>query len=335
MDTIAAISQRRLRIVLPGGSGQVGQALARHFVERGHQVIVLTRGPYTAPWLAVHWDGKNTGPWTEYLEGADVCINLTGRSVNCRYTAENRQQIYASRIDSTRLLNKVIAGLADPPKLWLNASAATLYQRILDAQGVDLPADENSSLLGGDVLGVNVWNTRRGFTQRVIRDWEAAFFATETPRTRKVALRSGVVLSPTPGSAFGVLSNLVRLSLGGKQGSGRQFVSWIHEADYARAVEFIINHEELQGPINIAAPNPLPNREFMAALRWAWDVPNGVPAPSLAIKLGALLLRTEPELVLQSCRAVPGRLLNAGFEFQFPDWSEAAEDLVRQWKSRD
>jgi uncharacterized protein (TIGR01777 family) len=168
----------------------------------------------------------------------------------------------------------------------------------------------------------------------VARDWEAAFFAAETPRTRKVALRSAVVLSPTAGSAFGVLSNLVRLGLGGRQGNGRQFVSWIHETDYARAVEFLIGDEELQGPVNIAAPNPLPNREFMAALRWAWDVPNGVPAPSLAIKLGAIFLRTEPELVLQSCRAIPGRLLDAGFEFQFPDWPEAAEDLVRQWKSR-
>jgi hypothetical protein len=168
----------------------------------------------------------------------------------------------------------------------------------------------------------------------VARDWEAEFYAAETPRTRKVALRSAVVLSPAPGSAFGVLSNLVRMGLGGKQGNGRQFVCWIHEADYARAVEFLIEREDLDGPFNIAAPYPLPNRDFMAALRWAWDVPNGLPAPSLAIKLGALLMRTEAELVLQSCRAVPGRLLGAGFEFEFAEWAEAAEDLVRQWKSR-
>jgi hypothetical protein len=154
-------------------------------------------------------------------------------------------------------------------------------------------------------------------------------------RTRKVVLRSAVVLGPVPGSAFAVLSHLVRLGLGGTQGNGRQFVSWIHEADYARAVEFLIAHEELDGPFNLAAPNPLPNRDFMAALRWAWDAPNGLPAPSLAIKLGAIFLRTEPELVLQSCRAVPGRLLDAGFEFEFPQWPEAAEDLVRQWKNRE
>jgi hypothetical protein len=339
MDMTFAACVRPLRIVLPGGSGQVGQALARYFAERGHQVTVLTRGPYTAPWQTVHWDEDETGPWTEYLEGADACINLAGRSVNCRYNAENRQAIYESRISSTRLLGRVIARLAEPPRVWMNASAATIYQRTRDAKGVDLPVDEATGDLGVDELSAKPpderWSRRRDFSKRVARDWEAAFFAAETPRTRKLALRSGVVLSPTPGSAFGMLSRLVRAGLGGKQGNGRQFVSWIHEADYARAVEFLIGREEMSGPVNIVAPNPVTNREFMAALRWAWDVPNGLPAPSLAIKLGALFLRTEPELILQSCRAIPGRLLDAGFEFEFAEWAEAAEDLVRQWKGRD
>jgi len=397
MYTIAAATPRvlrPLRIVLPGGSGQVGQALARHFTERGHQVTVLTRGPYTASWQTVHWDGENIGSWTEYLEGADVCINLSGRSVNCRYDAANRQAIYESRINSTKLLGGVMAGLSEPPRVWLNASAATIYRRAVDDDGVDLPLDETCAV-GGDEQpsgakapndfaafsarlkscpdtscdservfpqavklcpdtscdservfpqavklcpdtssGSERWAERRGFSARVARDWEAEFFAAETPRTRKVALRSAVVLSPTPGSAFGVLSNLVRMGLGGRQGNGRQFVCWIHEADYARAVEFLIEREDLDGPVNIVAPNPLSNRDFMAALRWAWDVPNGLPAPSLAIKLGAIFLRTEPELVLQSCRAVPGRLLEAGFEFEFPEWADAVEDLVRQWRQR-
>jgi hypothetical protein len=327
---------RPLRIVLPGGSGQVGQALARHFAERGHQVTVLTRGPYTAQWQTVHWDGENIGSWTEYLEGADVCINLAGRSVNCRYDAANRQTIYESRISSTRLLGRVIAGLSAPPRVWLNASAATIYRRAVDEDGIDLPVDEACELDGDEPDSIlERWAERRGFSARVARDWEAAFFATETPRTRKVALRSAVVLCPTPGSAFGVLSNLVRMGLGGTQGNGRQFVCWIHETDYARAVEFLIEREDLDGPVNIAAPYPLPNREFMAGLRWAWYMPNGLPAPTLAIMLGALILRTEPELVLQSCRAVPGRLLGAGFEFEFAEWAVAAEDLVRQWKSRE
>jgi uncharacterized protein len=340
MDLIPTTNPRPLRIVLPGGSGQVGQALARHFQQLGHHVTVLTRGPYTAPWQTVHWDGENPGPWTEYMEGADVCINLSGRSVNCRYDTAHRQSIYESRIHSTRLLGHVIASLAEPPRVWMNASAATIYTRALDEKGVDLPLDELTGRLGEEEHQAAPapfaprWSPRRGFSAREARDWEAAYFAAETPRTRKIALRSAIVLSPTPGTAFGVLSNLVRLSLGGKQGNGRQFVSWIHEADYARAVEFLIAREEIDGPVNLAAPNPLPNRAFMAALREAWDVPNGFPAPWIAIQLGALFLRTEPELVLQSCRAVPGRLLDAGFQFQFPGWPQAAEDLVQQWRHR-
>jgi uncharacterized protein (TIGR01777 family) len=337
METIAELTplpSRPLRIVLPGGSGQVGQMLARHFQEQGHHVTVLTRGPYSAPWQTVHWDGESAGDWTETLEGADVCINLAGRSVNCRYNAANRRAIYESRIQSTRLLGRVIAGLSAPPRVWMNASAATINPHALDAEGVDLPVGEAAIEAGGEEPAGERWAERRGFSARVARDWETAFFAAETPRTRKVALRSAVVLSPAQGSAFGVLSNLVRAGLGGTQGSGRQFVCWIHEADYAHAVDFLVAREDLQGAFNLAAPNPLPNREFMAALRWAWDVPNGLPAPSLAIRLGALLMRTEPELVLGSCRAVPGRLLDAGFEFEFPEWSEAAEDLVKQWRRK-
>lgn len=338
MNTIASMSPlppHPLRIVLPGGSGLIGQLLARRFHEQGHQVTVLTRGPYTAPWQTVHWDGENIGSWTEYLEGTDVCINLAGRSVNCRYTAENRQAIYESRIRSTQLLGRVIAGLNEPPRLWMNASAATIYARALDENGVDLPLEEaagetdsGESLPKAAQIPVP-WAARRGFTRRVVRNWEAAFFAAETPRTRKIALRTSIVLSPTPASAFAVLSNLVRFGLGGKQGNGRQFVSWMHAADYAHAVEFLVAREDLSGPFNLAAPQPLPNRAFMAALREAWDVPNGLPAPRLAIELGSLLMRTESELVLQSCRAVPRRLLDAGFAFDFPDWLSAAKDLVR------
>jgi NAD dependent epimerase/dehydratase family enzyme len=346
MKMIADFNSPPLRIVLAGGSGLLGEVLAHHFQQRGHQVIVLTRGPYTAPWQTVHWDGKHTGPWTECLEGADVCINLTGRSVNCRYNADNRRAIYESRIRSTELLGKVIAALAHPPRLWMNASAATIYSRSVDENGVDLPLDESAGRQDGGAHLASAapvgtaeestagWARRSGFARRVVRDWEAAFFAAETPHTRKVALRTAVALSATPASAFAVLSRLVRLGLGGKQGSGRQFVPWIHESDYARAVEFLMAREDMDGAFNLAAPNPLPNREFMAALREAWDVPNGLPAPRLAIEIGAFFLRTAPELVLESCRAVPGRLLDAGFEFEFPLWPDAAEDLVRQWRQR-
>ena len=336
MHIVSPLSPQPLRIVLPGGSGQLGQVLARHFQERGNHVTVLTRGPYTAPWQTVHWDGETAGPWVDYLEGADVCINLAGRSVNCRYDADNRREIYNSRIGPTRLLNRVIAAMDNPPQLWMNASTATIYRHALDRPGIDWEMDEATGELGGGEL---ISKRRRApqtwdFSVGVAKDWEAAFFETHTPRTRKVALRSAIVFSPAPGSAFAVLSNLVRLSLGGKQGNGRQFVSWIHEDDFARAVEFLIGCEFLAGPVNIAAPSPIPNREFMAALRYAWDVPNGFPIPSLFIKLGALLMRTESELVLKSRRVVPGRLLEAGFTFEFPDWPEAAENLVRQWRHR-
>jgi uncharacterized protein len=331
MNTIAwnRTATRPLRIVLPGGSGQLGQVLARYFQERGHHVTVLTRAPYTAEWQTVHWDGEHSGSWTETLEGADVCINLAGRSVNCRYHATNRRAIYDSRIGTTRLLGQVFSTLADPPRVWLNASTATIYRHALDRE-----MDEATGELGGNEL---IGRTRRApdtwnFSIGVAKDWETAFFQAYTPRTRKVAMRCAIILSPIPGNAFALLSNLVRMGLGGSQGNGRQFVSWIHEADFARAVEFLIEHPELDGPINIAAPVPLPNREFMAALRDAWERPNGLPAPSPLIEIAAFFLRTESELVLKSRRVVPARLLNADFQFDFPTWPEAAEDLVRLWR---
>jgi len=322
----------RLRIVIPGGSGQVGGVLAWYLQELGHQVTVLTRSPYTAPWQTVHWDGEHIGPWAELLEGADVCINVAGCSVNCRYHAGNRFAIHHSRIHTTRLLNTVVAALANPPTVWLNASTATIYRHSLDR-----PMDEATGDLGGYELisprrhAPDTWN----FSISVAKDWERAFFETPTPRTRKVAMRTAIVLSPKPGNAFAILSRLVRTGLGGSQGNGRQFVSWIHEVDFARAVAFLVARDDLEGPVNIAAPNPLPNREFMAVLRDAWDMPNGLPAPAPLIEFAAFFLRTESELVLKSRRVVPGRLLDAGFEFDYPGWPDAAHDLVAQWRNRE
>ena len=322
---------RPLSIVIPGGSGHVGSLLAHHFQEHGHRVTVLTRSPFAASWNTVHWDGVHTGPWVDHLEGADVCINLSGRSVNCRYTAANREEIYRSRIETTQLLGDVIAGLADPPKVWVNASTATIYRHALDR-----PMDEfTGELAGGEMLtpwrrAPETWN----FSVRVAKDWEAAFYAAVAPRTRKVALRSAIVMSPEPGGAFSLLLRLVRWSLGGAQGNGRQFVSWVHGRDFARAVEFLIANDEFEGPVNLAAPNPLPNREFMGTLREAWGMPNGIPAPAPLLELAALFLRTESELVLKSRYVIPARLLRAGFEFEFPTWAEAAADLARRVRQR-
>lgn len=326
MQIVPAAQARRLRIVLPGGSGQIGQVLASYFQERGHHITILTRGPYTAPWQTVHWDGENLGPWTEHLEGADVCINLAGRSVNCRYRPANRQAIYDSRISTTHLLNRAIANLADPPKVWLNASTATIYRHVFDR-----PMDDVTGELGGNEPGApNKWN----FSIRVAKDWEAAFFETPTPRTRKVAMRSAIVFSAQAGNPFVIYSNLVRLGLGGTQGNGRQFISWIHDQDFARAVEFLMARDDLAGPINIASPNPLPNREFMELLREAWDMPNGLPAPAPLLEIAAFFHRTETELLLKSRRVIPSRLLDAGFQFEYPNWPAAAADLAQQWRHR-
>ncbi len=314
-----------MRVVIPGGSGQVGQILARHFHAGGHQVTVLSRHPRVPPWRVVSWDGLTRGDWGDHLEGSDVCINLTGRSVNCRYTAANRRVIYESRIRSTQLLNGVIASLRRPPRLWINASTATIYRHALDRA-----MDEANGELGGDEAGApDTWN----FSIAVAKGWEEAFFTGSTPGTRKVAIRSAMTFSPDRGGVFDVFLGLVRRGLGGRQGAGDQFVSWIHEDDFVRAVDFLIAREEFTGVVNLASPNPLPNRDFMRELRAAWGSGLGIPSPWWMLEIGTFLMRTESELVLKSRRVVPGRLLDAGFEFQFLEWAAAARDLVARWRA--
>jgi uncharacterized protein len=313
-----------MRIVISGGSGQVGHILARHFHAQGHCVTVLSRRPQPASWRVVTWDGLTPGGWISDLEGSDVCINLAGRSVNCRYMAENRHLIYASRIQSTLLLNQVIASLQYPPRLWINASTATIYRHALDRA-----MDEASGELGGNEPGApDTWN----FSIQVAKAWEQAFFSIPTPLTRKVAARSAMTFSPDRGGVFDVFSSLVRHGLGGTQGPGTQFVSWIHEADFARAIDLLITREEFTGVVNLASPNPIPNRAFMQALRAAWGARIGLPIQRWMMEIGTFLLRTESELVLKSRRVVPGRLLDAGFQFRFPEWPAAARDLVIRWR---
>jgi uncharacterized protein (TIGR01777 family) len=313
-----------MKIVIPGGSGQVGQILARHFHAQGHQVTIFSRAPHSAPWRVAAWDGVTSGPWVAALEQADVCINLTGRSVNCRYTPANRRAIIDSRVLSTRLLNGTIAALTRPPRLWINASTATVYRHALDR-----PMSERDGELGGNEPGApDTWN----FSIDVAKRWEEAFFATPTPRTRKIAIRSALTLSPDRGGVFDVLLGLVRHGLGGAQGSGDQFVSWIHDDDFTRSVDFLIAREDFDGIVNLASPNPIPNRDFLHALRDAWGTRIGLPAPRWLLEIGTWLMRTESELVLKSRRVIPGRLLDAGFQFHFPDWPAAARDLVHRWR---
>jgi len=314
-----------VRILIAGGSGQVGGILARHFHRADHTVTVLSRTPRPAPWRVLRWDGATPGDWIDELRRSDVCINLAGRSVNCRYGAANRREILQSRVRSTELLNDVLASMTPAPRLWINASTATIYRHALDR-----PMDEANGELGGDEGGApSTWK----FSIDVAKAWERAFFAIPTPRTRKIASRSALTLSPDRGGVFDVLLGLVRRGLGGAQGSGNQFVSWVHEADFTRAMDFLIAREEISGIVNIASPNPLPNRDFLRVLRQAWGIRFGLAAPAWLIEIGTFLMRTESELVLKSRRVVPGRLLESGFSFQFPEWEAAARDLVTKWRA--
>ena len=309
-----------MKIILAGGSGQVGTVLARAFHGDGHPVVVLSRRPATAAWPTVAWDGKTLGSWTSELEEADVVINLAGRSVNCRYGDKNRREIMESRVDSTRVIGEAIAAAKRPPKLWLQASTATIYEHRFDA-----PNDEFTGILGG--AEPNAPDTWR-FSIAVAKAWEQAALAAEPlPSTRLVLLRSAIIMSPDRGGAFDLLLKLVRLGLGGRNGSGRQYVSWIHEIDFLRAIYWIIQNESLSGIVNLAAPNPLPNAEFMRDLRRAWGMPLGLPSTEWMLEIGGFFLRTETELILKSRRVIPACLIQSGFSFQFPTWPEAARDL--------
>ncbi|HKW56541.1 MAG TPA: TIGR01777 family oxidoreductase [Candidatus Acidoferrum sp.] len=320
------IELRPLRVVIAGGNGHVGNVLAPYFHSRGHSVVVLARTTHLKPWPMVAWDGEHLREWMKELEGADAVINLVGRSVNCRYSAAHRREILESRVKSTRLLGVAIAKLKNPPLVWLNASTATIYRHALDRA-----MDERTGEIGGHEAGAPAtWK----FSIEVATKWEESFFAACLPKTRRVALRSAMIMSPEHGGIFDTLLRLVRLGLGGPAGSGTQYVSWIHEQDFARAIEFLVAHQEIEGAVNVAAPEPLPNSEFMLALRKAWGARIGLPAREWMLRIGAVLLRTETELILKSRRVVPGRLLDAGFRFQFPCWPVAAEGLVRRWRLR-
>lgn len=325
-----ADSGQPMKIVIPGGSGQVGTLLARHFHSGGHEVVVLSRsaertGSADAPWRSVHWDARTLGPWAAELDGADVVINLAGRSVDCRYGDTNRRLILDSRVDSTRVVGQAIAAASAPPRVWLQAATATIY-----AHRYDAPNDEATGILGGDEPHApDTWR----FSIDVAKAWEREALAADVPNTRLVLLRSAMTMSPDRGGIFDVLLGLVRFGLGGRAGDGRQFVSWIHERDFTRAIDRLIERDDLAGPVNLAAPHPLPHADFMAALRAAWGARFGLPQPRWLVELGTFFLRTESELVLKSRRVVPGRLLEAGFRFEFPTWDAAAEDLCASWRA--
>jgi uncharacterized protein (TIGR01777 family) len=244
--------------------------------------------------------------------------------VNCRYTAENRRAILESRVLSTRAVGEAIALAGRPPRVWLQASTATIY-----AHRYDAPNDEASGVIGGNEPDApGSWR----FSIDVARAWERAFDEARVDRTRKVTLRSAMVMSPDAGGTFDTLLGLVRRGLGGAFGNGRQFMSWIHHEDFTRSVRWLIDRDDIDGVVNIASPHPLPNAAFMRTLRAAAGAPFGLPASEWMLTLGAVFLRTETELILKSRRVVPGRLLEGGFRFHFPAWQDAARDLCREWR---
>jgi len=272
------------------------------------------------------WDGRTLGDWVQAIDGADLVLNLAGRSVDCRYTRSNLDQMMRSRVDSTRIVGQAIAQATQPPPLWLQMSTATIYAHRFDA-----PNDEQTGVIGGaEPDAPEYW----GFSIEIAKAWELEQERADTPDTRKVALRAAMVMSPDRGGIFHVLSRMTRLGLGGPIAGGRQYVSWIHEQDFVRAVDFLIDHKDITGPVNLAAPNPLPQRDFMVALRRAWRTPIGLPAAAWMAEIGAFFLRTDTELLLKSRRVVPGRLLAEGFTFDHPQWPEAAANLVESLSAR-
>ena len=303
------------KIVLAGGSGFLGQALARSVLADGYEVVVLSRGaaPPDAIGRFVPWDGKNLGDWKSELEGAEALFNLTGRSVDCRYTQENRDLILNSRVDSTRVLGEAIGACDQIPKVWLNSSTATVYE---DRRGDLEPHDETSEDFG------------TGFSVGVAQSWEKAFEESSVEGLRKVALRVSIVLGKD-GGAFPVMKRFAKFGLGGAQGPGNQWMSWLHIDDWVGVARFLMENQSVSGPVNLPAPNPVTNAFFMREMRKIFaPMGIGLPAPSLFVRIGAFFMRTAPELVLKSRKVVSATLSEAGYSFKHPDLAQAIRSLA-------
>src|SRR2546422_4495837 len=311
----------RNRIIVAGGSGFIGHLLTDRLVSGNNDVVVLTRSPQTTGQSIrqVRWDGRTLSDWARELEGARALINLTGRSVNCRYNERNRREIMESRVDSTRVLGESIARCSKPPPVWLNASTATIYKHTFDRQ-----MDEATGEIGATP------EAKDAFSIEVARAWEEAFFDVPTRVTRKVALRTAMVFAASKGGVYRVLRGLTRWGLGGAIAGGRQYISWIHEADFCRAVGWLIVRDDFRVPGNLVSAHQVYQLDMMRILRPELGVPFGLPATRRMLEIAAFFHRTEAELILKSRRVAPRRLLEAGFEFRFP----RMEDAVREIEGR-
>lgn len=300
------------KIILAGGTGFLGQAIINRFDNSVTQIIVFSRGKSRKEKNVsyLNWDGITMGDWAIELEGADVLINLTGKSVDCRYNEKNKAEIISSRINATKVLGEAISKTKNPPKVWLNCASATIYRN-----AEDRPMDEFDG------------ETGTGFSVEVCKLWEQSFNEAETLKTRKIALRISMVLGKG-GGVIPVMTKLVKAGLGGKMGSGKQYISWIHEEDFLNSLVWLINNESASGAYNIAAPDPCRNKDFMKLMRSKMHKRIGLPAAEWMLRIGAFFLGTETELILKSRRVVPTRLLNEGFEFKYPSTEQAMENLL-------
>jgi uncharacterized protein (TIGR01777 family) len=310
-----------MKIILAGGSGQVGTFVANAFHSKGDEVVVLSRSQSKQAWKTVTWDAINQGDWSTEIQDAEVVINLAGRSVNCRYNPENRRQILESRTLSTLAIGKAIEDAPDPPRLWINASTATIYTHRFDATN-----DEFTGLVGVEEAMPDTWK----FSYDVGVQWEDAMERYSLPRTRKIKARMAMVMGSGKDSVFDVLTGLASKGLGGTLGNGKQYVSWIHEVDFLRAIQWLIEKDTLAGPVNFCSPNPIPNKEFMKIIRKVTKMPFGLPALNWMLEIGAIFLQTETELLLKSRRVIPGKLLKDGFQFKYPEWKVAAEEIRKR-----
>ncbi len=300
----------RRRIVIAAAGGFLGRKLARRFHALGDEVVALVRRPVEGLVAKqVLWDGERLSDWAAELEGAEALINLAGRSVDCRYNEANRRLILESRVNATRVLGQAIGRCATPPAAWFNAASATIYR-----EAEDRPMDEATGEIGS------------GFSVDVCRAWEAELDAAVTPGTRKIALRISMIAG-RDGGVVPPFRMLARLGLAGPLAGGRQFMSWMHEADFVGAIEFLLSRPDISGPVNFAAPNPVRNADWMRMFRERFGPGIGLPATRWMLELGAFVLRTEMELLLKSRRVVPGRLLEAGYPFRFPELGAALDDL--------
>jgi uncharacterized protein (TIGR01777 family) len=301
------------KLIIAAGTGFLGEVLINHFKDKFREIVILTRGKSKTDQNIkyVNWNAKTFSGWETELENAEVLINLAGKSVDCRYTEKNKKEILLSRIQSTKILNKAILNCKNPPKHWLNSSTSTIYRFSLEKQ-----MDEIYGEIGND------------FSMNVAQSWEKAFFKIETPNTLKTSLRTSIVLGKN-GGAFIPLKTLTKIGLGGKQGKGNQFISWIHEDDFANAVDFIIQ-KEMTGVVNVVSPEPISNAYFMKKLQNAVGIPFGIPISAFLLKIGSFIIRTETELVFKSRNVIPKRLLENGFKFKFVNIDTAFQNLVKK-----